>query len=120
MKSCYQWKQIFAVCVVVLFGLHDTARAEVQLPDGTVIKTVDFEKHIVGLFGRSGCNLGSCHGSFQGKNGFRLSLFGYEAEKDGISVSREMNGRRIDLNNPDNSLLLLIISLCRYLIHAVF
>ena len=107
MKSCYQWKQIFAVCVVVLFGLHGTARAEVQLPDGTVIKTVDFEKHIVGLFGRSGCNLGSCHGSFQGKNGFRLSLFGYEAEKDGISVSREMNGRRIDLNNPDNSLLLL-------------
>ena len=112
MKSCCQWKQILAVCVVVLFGMNSPVRAEVQLPDGTVIKTVDFEKHIVGLFGRSGCNLGSCHGSFQGKNGFRLSLFGYEAEKDGISVSREMNGRRIDLGNPDNSLLLLIISFC--------
>lgn len=107
MKSCHQLKQVLAVCVVVLFGFHSQAIAEVQLPDGTVIKNVDFEKHVVGLFGRSGCNLGSCHGSFQGKNGFRLSLFGYEADKDGVSVSREMNGRRIDLVQPDNSLLLL-------------
>ncbi len=107
MKSCFSWKQFYAVCAILLFSSSSTLRAEVQLPDGTVIKKVDFEKHLVGLFGRSGCNLGSCHGSFQGKGGFRLSLFGYEAEKDGVTVSRESNGRRIDLQNPDNSLLLI-------------
>ena len=36
----------------------------------------------MGLFGRIGCSRGSCHGSFQGKGGFRLSLFGYDPEKD--------------------------------------
>jgi hypothetical protein len=60
----------------------------------------------MGLFGRVGCNSGSCHGSFQGKGGFRLSLFGYDPEKDFLALTREANARRIDLANPDGSLLL--------------
>src|ERR1700722_15526851 len=82
-------------------------RAEVRLPGGGTVKKVDFERHIMGLFGRMGCNSGSCHGSFQGKGGFRLSLFGYEPEKDFRAVTRDLQGRRIDRNDPDNSLLLL-------------
>jgi len=74
---------------------------------GAPIGKVDFERHVMGLFGRLGCNSGSCHGSFQGKGGFRLSLFGYEPEKDYRAVTRDLEGRRIDRNNPDNSLLLL-------------
>jgi hypothetical protein len=61
----------------------------------------------MGLFGRSGCNSGSCHGSFQGKGGFRLSLFGYEPEKDFLALTRDVQGRRIDSGHPDDSLLLL-------------
>src|SRR5262245_57156037 len=38
----------------------------------------DFRRHVVPLFGRLGCNGRACHGSFQGKGGFRLSLFGYD------------------------------------------
>jgi hypothetical protein len=79
----------------------------IELPGGGTVKKVDFERHIMGLFGRMGCNSGSCHGSFQGKGGFRLSLFGYEPEKDFKAVTRDLQGRRIDRNDPDNSLLLL-------------
>ncbi|MCS6850359.1 MAG: PSD1 and planctomycete cytochrome C domain-containing protein [Gemmataceae bacterium] len=68
---------------------------------------MDFERHIMGLFGRLGCNSGSCHGSFQGKGGFRLSLFGYDPEKDYYALTREVLGRRINPVDPDNSLILL-------------
>src|SRR5258708_30641075 len=61
----------------------------------------------MGLFGRYGCNNGSCHGSFQGKNGFRLSLFGYEPEKDFAALTHDQSGRRIDRVDPERSLLLM-------------
>src|SRR5687767_7433710 len=84
-----------------------SARAAVDLPGGKQIEKVDFERHIMGILGRAGCNSGSCHGSFQGKGGFRLSLFGYEPEKDFIAVTRDSQSRRINPIDPDNSLLLL-------------
>jgi hypothetical protein len=68
---------------------------------------IDFERHLMGLFGRMGCNSGSCHGSFQGRGGFRLSLFGYDPEKDYLALTRDMMGRRINRVEPDRSLLLL-------------
>jgi hypothetical protein len=70
-------------------------------------KTVDFERQIQGMLGKLGCNTGSCHGSFQGKGGLYLSLFGYSAEKDYVSLTRDAYGRRINLNDPDQSLMLL-------------
>src|SRR5262245_50684368 len=42
----------------------------------------DFRRHVVALAGRLGCNGRACHGSFQGKGGFRLSLFGYDFAED--------------------------------------
>jgi hypothetical protein len=42
----------------------------------------DFQKHLLPLMGRLGCNSRSCHGSFQGAGGFRLSLFGYDFKAD--------------------------------------
>ena len=41
-----------------------------------------FQKHVSPLFGRLGCNGRSCHGCFQGRGGFRLSLFGYDFKAD--------------------------------------
>ena len=83
-----------------------TARA-VELPGGKTLETVDFERHIMGLLGRTGCNGGGCHGSFQGKGGFRLSLFGFDPDKDFVAVTRDSLARRINPIDPDNSLLLL-------------
>src|SRR6266540_3518882 len=94
------------VPAMVLFGAG-RANAEVQLPGDKKLEAVDFERHVMGIFGRAGCAGGGCHGSFQGKGGFRLSLFGYEPDKDFISVTRESLGRRINPVDPDNSLLLL-------------
>lgn len=41
-----------------------------------------FQRHVLPLMGRLGCNGRSCHGSFQGRGGFQLSLFGYDFAAD--------------------------------------
>src|SRR3954471_18165862 len=92
----------------VVFGSTvESASAAVNLPGDKKLETVDFERHVMGLFGRAGCNAGSCHGSFQGKNGFRLSLFGYDPARDYTALTRDAMGRRLDPVDPDRSLLLL-------------
>ena len=94
---------LLAASLLPLCGLHGRA-AEVQPPGGQVLARVDFERHVMGVLGRTGCNSGSCHGSFQGKGGFRLSLFGYDPEKDYLALTREGEGRRIHRVDPDRSL----------------
>jgi hypothetical protein len=55
---------------------------------------------------RAGCNAGACHGTPTGKNGFRLSLRGYDPALDAFTLLREFQGRRLNLLDPDASLLL--------------
>jgi Protein of unknown function (DUF1549) len=104
----FAWRRrsvlVAVVCAVSLCG---TAHAGVDVPGAGTIQKIDFERHLMGLFSKLGCNSGSCHGSFQGKNGFRLSLFGYDPERDFNALTRDNLGRRIDPVNPENSLLLL-------------
>ncbi|MFO0931028.1 MAG: DUF1549 domain-containing protein, partial [Gemmataceae bacterium] len=90
-----------------VLGIVSPVRAAVPLPGGGVVEQVDFERHVMGLLGRAGCASGSCHGSFQGKGGLQLSLFGYDPAKDHQALVRDASGRRLDLANPDRSLLLL-------------
>ena len=77
------------------------------LPGGGKLEKVDFERHVMGLLSKAGCNGGGCHGSFQGKNGFRLSLFGYEPSLDFAALTRDNLGRRVNAASPDESLMLL-------------
>lgn len=58
------------------------------------------------LFMRGGCNSGSCHGAARGKDGFKLSLFGYDADGDYYRLLEEYVGRRVNLAAPEKSLLL--------------
>ena len=53
---------------------------------------------------KAGCNTGSCHGAARGKDGFMLSLFGYDPDGDHFRITREQPGRRIDLAVPEASL----------------
>src|SRR5262245_26481915 len=99
--------RVFGFVALGLMIHGSSVRAAVQIPGNKQIETVDFERHVMGLLGRTGCNGGSCHGSFQGKGGFRLSLFGFDPDKDFWMISRDHMGRRLDLSNPENSLLLL-------------
>lgn len=67
---------------------------------------VSFEKDIVPIMTRSGCNTGSCHGAARGKDGFMISLFGYDPAGDYTRITREIGMRRINLAVPEDSLLL--------------
>lgn len=67
---------------------------------------LSFERDIVPVLTRSGCNTGSCHGSASGKDGFMLSLFGYDPPGDYNRITREIGMRRINLAVPEESLLL--------------
>ncbi|MBY0512482.1 MAG: DUF1549 and DUF1553 domain-containing protein [Gemmataceae bacterium] len=97
-------RSLYAVAVCV--ALPAASRADVPLPTGGTLTQVDFERHVMGLLSKTGCNAGSCHGSFQGKNGFRLSLFGYEPAMDHAALTRDNLGRRVNLLKPDDSLVL--------------
>ncbi len=41
-----------------------------------------FIQDVVPILTKAGCNAGSCHGSFQGRGGFRLSLLGFDPTAD--------------------------------------
>ena len=71
------------------------------------IESPRFSRHVVAVFSRLGCNSGSCHGAVQGKNGFRLSLFGARPQDDYDQIVRQAGGRRVNLLDIDQSLLLL-------------
>ncbi|HZZ72166.1 MAG TPA: DUF1549 domain-containing protein, partial [Pirellulales bacterium] len=66
----------------------------------------DFRHHVLPLMGRLGCNGRACHGSFQGQGGFRLSLFGYDAQMDYDALMKG-DHPRVDPKNVDKSLFLL-------------
>jgi hypothetical protein len=65
----------------------------------------DFQRHVLPLMGRLGCNTRSCHGSFQGQGGFRLSLFGYDFKMDHDALMAKDEGR-VDAEAPEVSLVL--------------
>lgn len=58
------------------------------------------------IFMKAGCNTGDCHGSSRGQDGFMLSLFGYDPEGDYFRLLEEMPNRRVNLAQPEKSLLL--------------
>jgi hypothetical protein len=65
----------------------------------------DFQKHVIPLLGRLGCNGRACHGSFQGRGGFQLSLFGYDFKADHNALLDDASGR-VDVDNVTESLVL--------------
>jgi len=68
--------------------------------------TVSFIRDVVPVLSKTGCNAGSCHGSARGKDGFHLSLFGYDPADDHFRITREQLARRVNLAVPEASLLL--------------
>ncbi len=69
-----------------------------RFEDEQTAETPDFQKHVVPLMGRLGCNGRACHGSFQGQGGFQLSLFGYDFDMDHKGMLE-----RIDTDAPVES-----------------
>ena len=67
---------------------------------------ISFHREVMPVLTKAGCNSGRCHGAARGKDGFLLSLFGYDALGDHHRITREISGRRINLAVPADSLLL--------------
>ena len=65
-----------------------------------------FRNQVQSVLSKTGCNSGACHGAAAGKNGFKLSLRGYDPEGDYFAITRQSRGRRIVATDPGRSLIL--------------
>ncbi len=68
---------------------------------------VDYVRDVMPAMSKMGCNAGTCHGSANGKNGFKLSLRGYDPLFDHRALTDDLAGRRFNRAAPDQSLMLL-------------
>lgn len=86
------------------------AGRDIKVPvtvQNAAVPEVRFVKDVMPILAKVGCNAGTCHGSQAGKNGFKLSLRGYDADYDFNALVNEVQGRRVDRVQPARSLMLL-------------
>ncbi len=83
-----------------------SAQATIRVARASAAEPLGFRNDVLPVLTRFGCNTGKCHGAAVGKDGFRLSLFGYDPDGDYYRLTRELPGRRINLADPTNSLLI--------------
>jgi Protein of unknown function (DUF1549)/Protein of unknown function (DUF1553) len=70
-------------------------------------RPIGFVKDVMPILGKAGCNSGACHGGAKGKNGFKLSLRGYDPNFDYAALIHDLSGRRFNRAVPEESLMLL-------------
>src|SRR5437879_913967 len=68
---------------------------------------VSFVRDVMPILNKAGCTQGTCHGAAKGKNGFKLSLRGYDPEYDYRALIHDLSGRRFNRTDPSRSLMLL-------------
>ncbi|HEY3837610.1 MAG TPA: DUF1549 domain-containing protein [Bryobacteraceae bacterium] len=83
------------------------AHATVTVVHAKSAFTWNFRNDVIPVLTKAGCNQGACHGALAGKNGFKLTLRGYDPEVDYDTLTRQASGRRISLDDPPRSLMLL-------------
>ncbi|MFM8890285.1 MAG: DUF1549 domain-containing protein, partial [Planctomycetia bacterium] len=84
-----------------------TATVAVRVAGAGQLPHVDFIRDVNPVLARMGCNQGTCHGAAKGKNGFKLSLRGYDPVFDLRALTDDHGSRRVNLASPDDSLMLL-------------
>jgi hypothetical protein len=83
-----------------------TATVEVTVQQKNQTHRWSFRNHVQPVLAKAGCSVGACHGALAGKNGFKLSLRGYDPEADFFTITRQSRGRRVVPDDPGRSLLL--------------
>jgi hypothetical protein len=78
----------------------------VSVVNAGFLPPISFTNDVIPVLSKTGCNAGSCHGSARGKDGFQLSLYGFDPAGDYHRLTREMLGRRVNLATPDDCLLI--------------
>jgi hypothetical protein len=104
--SCFGSTRLDPLWVTLCVWLIASAVAAEESVHVSDQPSVSFVNEVVPILSRFGCNAGSCHGSATGKDGFALSLFGYDPAGDYRALIRELPGRRVNLAMPAESLLL--------------
>lgn len=113
---------VFTICLLTVYG---AMFASAQTPTPTPVKPVpkplpapitprqplkiqpvSFNNEVIPILTRYGCNQGACHGAQYGKGSFRLTLAGYDTDRDFDSIVKQGKGRRIALAKPEDSLML--------------
>jgi hypothetical protein len=72
---------------------------------GDTVK-VTFLRDVAPILNKVGCTSGQCHGAAKGKNGFKLSLRGYDPQFDYEALLYDLDGRRFNRAEPARSLML--------------
>src|SRR3989441_4797159 len=67
---------------------------------------VTFLRDVAPILNKAGCTSGVCHGAAKGKNGFKLSLRGYDPQFDYEALLYDLAGRRFNRADPGKSLML--------------
>jgi hypothetical protein len=67
---------------------------------------VTFLRDVAPILNKVGCTSGTCHGAAKGKNGFKLSLRGYDPQYDYEALLYDLSGRRFNRAEPGKSLML--------------
>ncbi|WP_367875304.1 PSD1 and planctomycete cytochrome C domain-containing protein [Luteolibacter sp. Populi] len=81
------------------------AEVPVIVKDAAKPRPISFQLDVMPVLTSAGCNTGSCHGSARGKDGFHLTLFGFDPQGDHFRLTRENPGRRVNLALPEESLM---------------
>jgi len=104
-------KQMLAMLVAAgLAAITSVTRADEPAANSApsdILAAPSWRRDVMPVFFRAGCNAGTCHGSARGKDGYMLSLFGYDTAGDYRRTVEEMPGRRVNTAVPEESLLLL-------------
>jgi hypothetical protein len=91
--------------LLVTAGPH-TVPVPVTVRDLDAPQPISFRNELIAALNVGGCNSGACHGTPTGKNGFKLSLRGYDPAADYIQLTRDVMGRRSDRLDPEMALIL--------------
>ena len=77
------------------------------LPSLVWANEASFRNEVMAVLSKSGCNAGGCNGNANGKAGFKLSLRGQDPDLDLNALTRDQFGRRLNLVDAAQSLILL-------------
>lgn len=95
-----------AIGTATLLLGHAAHGAEPPKVDAAAPAIPSFDRDVMAVLSKAGCNMGVCHGNQNGKGGFKLSLRGEDASFDYLALTRDQLGRRADPLTPAHSLLL--------------
>jgi hypothetical protein len=93
--------------VITITAVGEKTKVPVEVTGVEDHPKIGFSEFVAPILSKAGCNAGACHASQYGKGGFKLSVFSFAPEEDWQNMIRDRQGRRVNMLEPENSLILL-------------